>query len=48
MKKDNLTARQHKAILALCETPTKEAACRLSGVSRTALYEWLKDKAFLA
>ncbi len=46
MKKPDLSARQHKAILALCETPTKEAAARKAGVSRTALYEWLREGAF--
>ena len=48
MKTRGLTARQHKAILALCETPTKEAAARAAGVSRTALYEWLRDEDFKA
>jgi hypothetical protein len=48
MKKPGLNDRQRKAILALCETPTKEAAAKLAGISRTVLFEWLRDEAFKA
>ncbi|MBE3109992.1 MAG: hypothetical protein IMZ46_05670 [Acidobacteria bacterium] len=48
MKKPGLTDRQRRAILALCETATKEAAARLAGVSRTALFDWLREKPFQA
>lgn len=49
MRKDKgLSDRQRRAILALASKPTKEAAARLAGVSRTTLFEWLREKPFQA
>lgn len=43
---DGLTDRQRRAVLAILETPTMEAAAKASGVARVTLYEWEKLPAF--
>lgn len=43
---EGLTGRQRRAVLAILETPTMEAAAKASGVARVTLYEWEKLPAF--
>lgn len=42
-----LTPRQQKALLALMENPSVEAACQASGVSRATLFRWRSEEAFV-
>ena len=44
---DGLTNRQRRAIPAIIEGPTMEAAARVAGVVKSTLYEWLKIPAFV-
>ncbi len=43
---DGLTGRQQRAVLAILETQTMEAAAKAAGVARVTLYEWEKLPAF--
>jgi phage terminase small subunit len=43
-----LKQKQAAALLALIETPTMTAAARRAGVSRSALFLWMKDATFKA
>ena len=42
-----LTDRQRRAVLAILESPTMEAAAKAAGVGKVTLYEWLKLPAFM-
>jgi transposase len=46
MKARELTDRQRRAIPAMLEGKTIEAAAQAAGVSKTTLYEWMKQKPF--
>ena len=41
-----LTARQSKAIAAILEAPSVEAAARTAGVAKSTLYEWIRQDPF--
>jgi hypothetical protein len=43
---ESLTPKQHKAIFALLEQPTLEAAAEASGVSTATIKRWRKSEAF--
>jgi len=43
-----LTARQSKAIAAILEAPSIEAAARAAGVAKSTLYEWIRQEPFRA
>jgi hypothetical protein len=47
-QKPPLTARQLRAIAALCEEPTTRAAARKARVGEKTLWRWLNDPAFAA
>ena len=44
--RQNLTSRQHKAILALLHAPTIEKAAELAGVGQASVYRWLRQDGF--
>jgi len=46
MKARELTDRQRRAIPAMLEGKTIEAAAKAAGVSKTTLYEWMKQEPF--
>jgi hypothetical protein len=48
MGKNKLTPRREKVIAAIIETGTIEGASNKAGVSRQAIYNWLKEDAFRA
>jgi transposase len=48
IKVRELTDRQRRAIPAMLEGKTIEAAAKIAGVSKTTLYEWMKQKPFHA
>jgi len=43
-----LTARQLRALAAILDTPSMEAAARRAHIGRTTLYNWLREPAFKA
>ncbi len=43
---DKLTPKKTKAISALLEQPTIEAAAELAGVNPRTLYRWMRERAF--
>lgn len=46
-KTTKLTPKKNKAIAALLEQPTIEAAAEIAGVNPRTIHRWLKDRAFL-
>jgi len=41
-----LSRKQHRAIAAILDTPSMDAAAKRARVGRTTLYTWLRDAAF--